>query len=217
MISESFLVVSDIFHIFAHMEAKKENLSDHEIVEGLIAKDNYITREFFWNQCCGIFNHIIYSLYDDHPQKESLKEKLIQELYLYLLDNDAHVLRTFNYESSLLTWLRQVAYRFYERKLDKENKKKEAEDDVASSFDDDSSREYETEETRKKVQQVLEAMPDQELAYILSRKYLDDCCYKTLALELGKTTAYLYVLKQRAVEMFKDTYYKLEKIDYAQI
>ncbi len=216
-ISGCFMVISDIFRIFAPMGTKNDYLSDQEIVEGLIARDNYITREFFWKKCSGIFNHIIYSLYDLHPQKELLKDDLIQRLYSYLMDNDAYVLRGFEFRSSLLTWLRQVAYRFFERQLSKEHKEKEAEDKIASHFDDDLCIDDSTEETRKMVRRVLEAMPNKEMAYILSRKYLDDFSFESLAFELGKTTAYIYVLKQRAVEMFKDTYYKLENKDYAQI
>ena len=115
IISDSFLAISDNFRIFAPMDAKKDYLSDQEIVEGLIARDNDITREFFWKKCSGIFNHIIYSLYDLHPQKELLKDDLIQRLYSYIMDNDAYVLRGFKFRSSLLTWLRQVAYRFFQR------------------------------------------------------------------------------------------------------
>lgn len=217
IISGSFLAISDKLCIFAPMDAKKDYLSDQEIVEGLIARDNDITREFFWKKCSGIFNHIIYSLYDLHPQKELLKDDLIQRLYSYIMDNDAYVLRGFKFRSSLLTWLRQVAYRFFERELSKKNKEKVAEDKVASKNDDDLDINFDSEETRKMVRRVLDAMPNQEMAYILSRKYLDDFSFESLAFELGKTTAYIYVLKQRAVEMFKDTYYKLENKDYAQI
>ena len=46
IILNSFLAISDKICIFAPMDAKKDYLSDQEIVEGLIARDNDITREF---------------------------------------------------------------------------------------------------------------------------------------------------------------------------
>ena len=169
-ISDGFLAISDIFRIFAAMETKNENLSDKEIVDGLIAKDEDITRVFFWEKCSGVFNHIIYSLYDLHPQKQLLKDDLIQRLYSYLMDNDAHVLRGFKFKSSLFTWLRQVAYRFFLLVLSKSHREKDAEDKIASGFDDNLYKDHETEEIRKMVHRVLKAMPDQEMAYILKRK-----------------------------------------------
>ena len=217
IISDSFLAISDIFCIFAPMDAKKNYLSDQEIVEGLIARDNDITREFFWKKCSGIFNHIIYNLYDLHPQKNILRDDLIQRLYSYLMDDDAHVLRGFKFRCSLLTWLRQVAYRFFERELSKAKMEKEAEAKVVANFDDDLVLDNKIEETREMVRRVLDAMPNQEMAYILRRKFLDGCEFDSLAFELGKTKANIYVIKQRAVEMFKDTYYKLEINDYAKI
>ena len=215
--SDSFLAISDKYLIFAYMLTKNDYLSDQEIVEGLIARDNDITREFFWKKCAGIFNHIIYNLYDLHPQKNLLRDDLIQRLYSYLLDNDAHVLRGFKFRCSLLTWLRQVAYRFFERELSKAKMEKEAEAKVVANFDDDLILHNKTEEIREMVRRVLDAMPNQEMAYILRRKFLDGCEFDSLAFELGKTKANIYVIKQRAVEMFKDTYYKLEINDYAKI
>ena len=204
------MAIWNIYCIFVIVRAKNEYLSDQEIVEGLIAQDNYITSVFFWEKCSGIFSHIIHSLYDLHPQKELLKEELIQRLYSYLMDHDARVLRGFEYRSSLLTWLRQVAYRFFERQLSNERKAKKAEDIMASLFDDVLCIDDGTEETRSTVRRVLDAMPNQELACILRRKYLDDFSFESLAAELDKTTAHIYVLKQRAVKMFIETYYKLE-------
>ena len=199
------------------MLTKGDYLSDQEIVERLIAKDNDITRKFFWEKCSGLFNHIIYNLYDSHPQKHLLKDDLTQRLYTYLMDDDAHVLRSFSFSCSLLTWLRQVAYRFFERNLSKAKKEKEAEARVVAHFDEELVLDNQAEETREAVRRVLDAMPNQEMAYILKRKFLDGCEFDSMAFELGKTKANLYVIKQRAIKMFIDTYYKLESKDYAQI
>ena len=50
IISDSFLVISDKICIFAPMDAKNTYLSDQEIVEGLIADNDYVINKFFNEQ-----------------------------------------------------------------------------------------------------------------------------------------------------------------------
>lgn len=211
IISDSFLAISDKLCIFAPMDAKNTYLSDLEIVEGLIARDERITREFFYVRCSSVFGYVIKKLYLAHPNKSQLTEDLIRDLYAYLMEDDAKALRRFSFKCPLTAWLLRVAYRFFIGKRDKELKENERTADFVSvdELKNSSNEDFQEIDALKVVDQILEAMPDEELAYILRRRYLDDCSYDMIAAELGKKKSYLYVLKQRALEMAKDIYDKL--------
>ena len=210
--SNKNLSVSEIFRIFAPMEAKNEYLSDREIVEGLIARNNRITHYFFWVECKKVFSYVINKLYLSHPNKEQLREDMIRDLYAELMDHDAKVLRRFNYGCKLTTWLTVVAYRHFIKIRDKElNDFSHKADLVGIEILKDSSNEdFEIRDAKKIIDRVLEAMPNQEYAYILRKRELEKCSYNQLALELNKSPNYLNNLKCKAWVMFVDTYFKIE-------
>ena len=88
------------------------NLSDRQIVDGLINNDAEIVQSFFFDDCSRIFDYIIMSVFDYKVDKD----ELINELYLYLADNDWYKVKLFDYRSKLTTWLCVVAIRFFQKK-----------------------------------------------------------------------------------------------------
>lgn len=206
-----------MFCNFAPMETKNkyENLSDKEIVEGLINRDNRITKIFFWEKCGKLFRYIIYKLYDNPYDYDQLKERLIEDLYIYLMEKDERQLREFDYRSKLTTWLSTVAYRFFLKQKIKERKTptNQAELVDLAELQDATNDDFKVTNATKIIDQVLEAMPNQDLAYIFRRRELEKCSYEELALELNHSINYLYNRYHEARIMFKDTFNKIE-IDY---
>jgi len=208
---DSFLAISDKLCIFAPMDAKNTYLSDQEIVEGLIARDERITREFFYVRCSSIFRYIIKKLYLAYPNKQQLTEDLIRDLYKYLMEDNAKALRRFSFRCPLTAWMKTVAYRHFISERDKELKEKEKiADSVSIENLDCSNEDFKEIDAKKIVDQILDAMPD-DLAFILRRKFLDECSYDQIAAELGKKNKnYLYNQKLEALKVAYETALKLD-------
>lgn len=87
-------------------------MTDREIIEGLIARDNRVTERFFFVQCRPLFCSIIRRVFDYEVEYN----ELVNELYLYLMADDARKLRDFQYRSSVYQWLKVTAVRFFLKK-----------------------------------------------------------------------------------------------------
>jgi hypothetical protein len=89
-------------------------MTDREIIKCLIARDSRVTEDFFFTQCCPLFCGIIGLVFS----YEVDYDELVNELYVYLMENDAQKLRDFEYRSSVYTWLKILAIRFFIKKRD---------------------------------------------------------------------------------------------------
>ena len=124
-------------------------------------------------------------------------DELVNELYVYLMKDDAAKLRNFQYRCSLYQWLKILAVRFFVKKRDmmindssqeapynKQEQADIAESDAAASYD---------------MERLLQAMPTQRYAYVIRKLVLEDCKPEDLARELNITTANLYNIKRRSM------------------
>ena len=66
-------------------------MTDFEIIEALIARDNGVTQEFFFQRCRSLFYAIIHKVFD----YEVDYDEFVNELYIYLMENDAARLKQF--------------------------------------------------------------------------------------------------------------------------
>lgn len=73
-------------------------MTDQEIVKALIGRDSRVTAQFFFKDCRPLMLSIIHRVFD--KQKVDYDE-IISELYILLMENDAHRLRQFKFESTL--------------------------------------------------------------------------------------------------------------------
>lgn len=166
-------------------------MTDQEIIQALIARDNHVTQEYLFEQCRPLFMSVIWRVFD----YEVDYDEFVNELYLYLMENDSARLKQFEGRSSLLTWLKVTATRFFIKKRDLliEDSSKEAliEETVfeehfsgVSSFD---------------VQRLLLAMPNRRYAHVIQRLFIEEYSPEELATEMHITTDNLYNLKRRAM------------------
>ena len=66
-------------------------MTDREIIQGLIDHDERMTQDFFFKKCRPLFTTIIQYVFDYEVEYD----EFVNELYLYLMDNDAQKLRSF--------------------------------------------------------------------------------------------------------------------------
>ena len=168
-------------------------MTDQEIVKGLIERDGYVTEEFFFVKCKPLFCSIMNIVFDYEVEYD----ELVNELYLYLMEDDAIKLRNFEYRSSVYQWLKILATRFFIKKrarmidnvsgeppYNKLEHVAAPESDVAVEYD---------------MERLFEAMPTKRYVYVIRRLILEDCEPEELAREMNVTTANLYNIKRRSM------------------
>ena len=166
-------------------------MPDQQIIQGLIERDNAITQEFFFERCKPLFYAIIRKVFS----YEVDYDEFVNELYVYLMENDAARLMLFEGRSSLYQWLKVTATRFFIKKRD--------------LLIDDISKETPLEEwiiTEKPatsslldVQRLLDAMPNRRYAMVIRKLMIEEYTPEELATEMHITTDNLYNIKRRAM------------------
>lgn len=168
-------------------------MTDREIIQGLIARDNRVTQEFFFVKCRPLFCSIIKKVFD----YEVNYDEFVNELYIYLMEGDAEKLRSFEYRSTVYQWLKVLAVRFFMNKharmiddatkespYDGRDQKADTEKDLTSKGD---------------IERFFGSMSSKRYVNVIRRLVIEDCKPEKLAQEMNITTANLYNIKRRAM------------------
>ncbi len=169
-------------------------MTDEEIIRGLIARDNEITRQFFFVQCQPLFRSVIRFVFSYKVDYD----EFVNELYQELMKDDAYKLRSFKYRSSLMGWLKTVAIRHFINKRDDliEN---ESKDPLYEENDDPFDDPINAISNSMDLDWLLGMMSNERYAYVIKKLILEEVSYEDLAEELGTNTANLYNIKKRAM------------------
>lgn len=168
-------------------------MTDQEIIQGLIARDNRVTKEFFFDKCRPLFCSIMQRVFDYEVEYD----EMVNELYVYLMENDAVKLRNFEYRSSVYQWLKVLAIRFFI------NKRGRMIDDTSQETPYNGCRQQA--DTTKDMtadgdmERLFSSMPNQRYVYVVQRLILDGWEPEQLAKDMNITTANLYNIKRRAM------------------
>ena len=168
-------------------------MTDQEIILGLIARDNRVTDEFFFHKCRPLFCKIIDYVFNNEVDYD----ELVNELYVYLMENDAQKLREFEHRSSLYFWLKILAIRFFIKK-----RRKMIEISIQESPYEGERKglvEESDESAKCDVERLLGEMPSQRYAIVIQKLQIDDAEPEQLAKEMNITKANLYNIKRRAM------------------
>lgn len=168
-------------------------MTDLEIIQGLIARDNRVTEDFFFVRCRPLFISVMKHVFDYEVEYD----EMVNELYIYLMEDDAAKLRNFQYRSSVYMWLKILAIRFFIKKRGRmiDDRSQETPYDgnlKIAKVESDSSAEDDLE-------RLFEAMPNKRYVYVIRKLILDDWDPEQLAKEMNITTANLYNIKRRAM------------------
>ena len=167
-------------------------MTEQEIIKGLIRRDKRITEDFFFTNCRPLFCSVMKYVFDYEVEYD----EMVNELYLYLMEDDAVKLRNFQYRSSLYQWLKILAIRFFIKKrarmIDSNSHETLYDGQGQSVQGSDTSAEYDLE-------RLFEAMPTKRYVYVIRRLILEDCEPEKLAQEMNITIANLYNIKRRSM------------------
>lgn len=159
----------------------------------MIERDNRVTKDFFFVKCRPLFCSIIQKVFD----YEVDYDEFVNELYVYLMENDAIKLRNFEYRCTVYQWLKVLAIRFFISKRGR--------------MIDDTSHEtpyyggHQTPDTEKDMaaegdmERLFNNMPNKRYVFVIRRLILEDGEPEQLAKEMNITTANLYNIKRRAM------------------
>lgn len=93
---------------FPHIKDKE----DHQVVEWLLNRIDWATREFLYGRCYPIFKSLHDRFYSDCPELIDF----IHEIYIDIIEprrrSEKSKLETFNYKSTLYTWMSVVSIHF---------------------------------------------------------------------------------------------------------
>ena len=87
-------------------------MTEQEIIQGLIDRDNRITEDFFFVRCRPLFYSVMRSVFDYEVEYD----EMVNELYVYLMEDNAAKLRNFEFRSTIYIWLKILAIRFFIKK-----------------------------------------------------------------------------------------------------
>jgi RNA polymerase sigma factor (sigma-70 family) len=170
----------------------KDELSDKELIEGMINNDDGIIQYFFFEKCTSMFRYIIQKIFDCQVEKD----ELINELYLFLQMDDWRKLRQFDYRSRLTTWLSVVAIRFFQKKRAGLIENNAADTLYIEKTDNSEERIY----RNLDIKTLIGELPNERYRFVIQRLILEDKEPQEVANEMKITVDNLYNIKRRAIQ-----------------
>ena len=171
-------------------------MTDREIVEALLAKDEQVTGQFFFGNCRSLFISIIRNVFSYDVDYD----EFVNEFYLYLMENDGYRLRQFEGRSSIYQWLKVVAIRYF---IAKRNKLIDMEGNNSPSDSDLQRMSADIEKTlsaKMDIERLFSLMPNKRYVHVIKRLVLQEAEPKVVAEEMQVTVDNLYNIKKRAIK-----------------
>ncbi|MDD5819748.1 MAG: sigma-70 family RNA polymerase sigma factor [Bacteroidales bacterium] len=171
---------------------------DKQIVEALLSRDEKLTHDFFYLWCRPLLCSLIRKIF---PYDVDYNE-LVNELYLYLMEDDGRRLRTFQGRSSIYQWLKCVATRFFLDKRDAGQVIEDASSEALYPVGEQSVGPEAIDSVKLDVHKMLGMMNNPRYRLVVQRLFLDGCEYEELAAELNTSLENMYNIKKRAMTSF---------------
>jgi hypothetical protein len=170
-------------------------MTDQQIIEALIARNERITQQFFFKDCRPLFLSVIRYVFSYDVDYD----EFVNEFYLHLMENDAYRLKQFQGRSTIYQWMKVVAIRYFVAKRDNmiDNESKDALLDCVIR--------NETVDGEKKmiakmdIEHLFSLMPNRRYVYVIRRLVLQEAEPKVVAQELRTNVDNLYNIKKRAI------------------
>ncbi|MCE1166475.1 MAG: sigma-70 family RNA polymerase sigma factor [Sphingobacteriia bacterium] len=87
-------------------------LTDHQIIESLIQGNSQVIQYLFYEKCSSMFGYIIKEIFSYKVDKD----ELVNELYIYLSEDNWKKVREFEGRSKFTTWLSVISVRYFCKK-----------------------------------------------------------------------------------------------------
>ena len=183
-------------------------MTDQEIIQGLIARDERITQDFFFRRC----QPLIFALISKYYPEGADYDELVNELYLHLMEDDARRLRQYEGRSSIYQWLKMVSRNFF---LDKKNHERVIESEPEDRLlvkAKDAVADNSAHEAMMDVAAILDLIENENYRLVLQRHVIEGMSFDELEKVTGIKKANLYNIKKRALNAME----KIARIARAQ-
>ena len=169
-------------------------MTDKQLITALIARDEGVTKQFFFESCRPLFLSIIRYVFS----YEVDYDEFVNEFFLHLMENDAYRLRQFQGRSTIYQWVKVIAIRYFIAKRDSmiDMESKESLIDIVQNEVIDEERKL---AAKMDVEHLLSLMPNRRYAYVIRRLVLQEAEPKYVAQELRTNVDNLYNIKKRAI------------------
>lgn len=169
-------------------------MNDQQIIDALIARDEFVTRLFFFEKCRPLFSSIIRYVFS----YEVDYDEFVNEFYLYMMENDAYRMRQFQGRSSIYQWMKIIAIRYFvakrDRMIDMASKDAPIDNSNDKSVDEERSM-----AAKMDAECLFRLMANERYVYVIKRLVLDEAEPKVVAQELKTNVDNLYNIKKRAI------------------
>lgn len=175
-------------------------MTDHQIIEALIARDEIVTGQFFFGNCRPLFLSIIRQVFSHKVDFD----EFVNEFYLYLMENGAYRLRQFQGRSTVYQWMKVVAIRYFIAKRDSMIDNESKETLLDSVVQNETVDEEKKMTARMDMEHLFSLMPNRRYVYVIRRLVLQEAEPKVVAQELKTNVDNLYNIKKRAIAAFTE-------------
>lgn len=228
------MVNSDNIRIFAPMETKNNKNEKKEwvyktertLVDGLLAGKKDAQAEFY-EKYKRLFFYILREIFDEYSTKNDFEEDLVNDCFLYLLENNAKRLSKFKGEKEgvLTYYIIKIARRFFIRNKSKyqnmlfsgydevppqDSEETSSHDgDITEIADDDNMiNAIHIDEAWTYIERILDFMPNQRYAKAIRIYYTNGYDDNKAATILNINIDNWYMLKKRAIRQLNITHKK---------
>ena len=188
-------------------------MDDRKIVNAILLRDQKVTQQYLYIKCYPLFK----SVYDNYYTDCQSCVEFINEIYVHLLvpnkKTDLCKLQSFQFGSTLTTWLKTVAvyycYEHYRRKqkISFVEEKIEAEGYQSDRFNQFAASLYVEESimNRNDLEAILGLMPNKRYSMIIRLRYLEGLSNEETASALQMSMDNYYNKHMRAKKQFNET------------
>lgn len=169
-------------------------MHNRDIIDCLIARDETVTRQFFFQNCRPLLYKLISDIFSTHVDYD----ELVNELYLHLMEDNARRLRSFKGDSSIYHWIKRVAYNYF---LDLKLHRRVIENESLDRLYDkrENLTDFSEQEAQMDVATLLDQIENERYRMVLQKVVLDGLDYDELAKITGLKKSNLYNIKKRAM------------------
>ena len=170
-------------------------MSEQQIIEALIARNERITQQFFFKDCRPLFLSVIRYVFSyDVDYNE-----FVNEFYLHLMENDAYRLKQFQGRSTIYQWMKIIAIRYFIAKRNSMIDMEPKETLISNAIQKESIESSNNISAKIDLENLFRLMQNKRYVYVIKRLVLDEAEPKTVADELRTNVDNLYNIKKRAI------------------
>ncbi len=172
-------------------------MTDQQIIQALIDRNDDVTEQFFFRDCRPLFVSVIRQVFVGYDIDY---DEFVNELYIHIMENEAQRLRQFQGRSTVYQWLKVVAIHYFWAKKKRMIDEAKHETHLYSPAKEEGVDTTRHTMVRMDVESLMEQMTNPRQVYAIRRLILQDIEPEKVAKEMNVTVDNLYNIKKRALD-----------------